>query len=263
MTQLLKHYLINRDTGAYALTKPSGYMSVNLQGLEVVYHLYNENDIPYCLSTCPDTLEYSVTIPEEQLTDYQNNPDITITSSTQREVEVISEPILVRARDEDGRFVADDPATEQDEAWTTEQQTTTQIVYDLVYTKPHIVPETEGEGMKVITQQQWDEEIISFDNQQRNKRYDILRKYRDQMLELTDWMVIRSAEQEDTLSLEFKTWRQELRNLPNGVDFPSGFPTLPTELQSHIELQELCNRFDEVRSIFMINDPLTVESEPV
>lgn len=230
MSQLLKHYLINRDTGNYALTVPSGYMYVNLEGLQVVHSVFTEDNVPYCLSTCPDTLEYSVTIPEEQLTEYQNNPDITITSSTQREIEVINEG-----------------------------QTITEIVYDLVYTKPHIVPETEGEGMKVITQQQWDDEITAFDNRQREKRYDILRKYRDQMLELTDWMVIRSTEQEDTLSLEFKTWRQELRNLPNSVEFPSGFPTLPTELQSSTELQELYNRFDEVLSVFMINDPLLVE----
>jgi hypothetical protein len=233
MLQLLKHYLINRDTGNYALTVPSGYMYLNLEGLQVVYSLFTEDNVPYCLSTCPDTLEYSVTIPEEQLTEYQNNPDITITSSTQREIEVINE-----------------------------EQTTTQIVYDLVYTKPHIVPETEGEGMKVITQQQWDDEITAFDNRQREKRYDILREVRDQMLELTDWLVIRSTEQEDTLSLEFKTWRQELRNLPNSVEFPSGFPTLPTELQSNTGLQELYNRFDEVRNIFMINDPLPAPQEP-
>lgn len=230
MSQLLKHYLINRDTGNYALTVPSGYMYVNLEGLQVVHSLFTEDNVPYCLSTCPDTLEYSVTIPEEQLTEYQNNPDITITSSTQRVIEVINE-----------------------------EQTTTQTVYDLVYTKPHIVPETEGEGMKVITQQQWDDEITTFDNRQREKRYDILREVRDIMLKLTDWLVIRSTEQEDPLSLEFKTWRQELRNLPNSVEFPSGFPTLPTELQSSTELQELYNRFDEVLSVFMINDPLLVE----
>jgi hypothetical protein len=230
MTQLLKHYLINRDTGSYALTIASGYMSVNLEGLQIVYNLFTEDNVPYCLSTCPDTLEYSVTIPEEQLTEYQNNPDITIISSTQREVEV-----------------------------TTEEQNITQIVYDLVYTKPYIVPETEGEGMKVITQQQWDDEITTFDNRQREKRYDVLRKYRNCMLELTDWQVIRSIEQEEPLSLEFKTWRQELRDLPHRVEFPSGFPTLPTELQSNTELQELCSKFDEVRSIVMINDPLLVQ----
>ena len=230
MSQLLKHYLINRDTGAYALAIPSGYMNVNLEGLQIVHSLFTEDNVPYCLSTFPDTLEYSVTIPEEQLTEYQNNSDITIISSTQREIEVINE-----------------------------EQNITQIVYDLVYTKPYIVPETEGEGMKVITQQQWDDEITTFDNRQREKRYDILRKYRDRMLELTDWMVIRSTEQEEPLSLEFKTWRQELRNLPNSVQFPSGFPTLPTELQSHTEIQELYSKFDEVRSIVMINDPLLVQ----
>lgn len=230
MTQLLKHYLINRDTGKYALTIPSGYMNVSLEGLQVVHRLFTENDVPYCLSTCLDTLEYSITIPEEQLAEYQNNSDITIISSIQREVEL-----------------------------TIKEEVTTEIVYDLIYTKPHIVPETEDEGMKVITQEEWDNEIAIFDNRQREKRYDILRKYRDSMLEITDWMVTRSMEQEEPLSLDFKTWRKELRNLPNNNEFPSGFPTLPSELQSHIEIQELYSKFDEVRSIFMINDPLLIE----
>ena len=69
-------------------------------------------------------------------------------------------------------------------------------------------------------------------------------------------MAIKSLEQE-TLSAEFKTWRQTLRDLPNSSTFPTGFPTLPTELQNHTEIQELYNRFDEVRSIFMIQDPLS------
>ncbi len=31
------------------------------------------------------------------------------------------EEVEVRTRDEDGRFVADDPATKEDEAWTTKE----------------------------------------------------------------------------------------------------------------------------------------------
>jgi hypothetical protein len=181
MSQLLKHYLINRDTGDYALTVPSGYMGVNLPGIQGVYTLFDdERGVPYCLSTVPDEI--------------------------------------------DG--------------------------------EPYVVPQTQGEGMKVITQQEWDDEIAAFDARQTQKRYDILRTIRDRILQLTDWIVIKDLEQQETISQEFKTWRQALRDLPSQNPFPTGFPTLPTELENHIEIQQLYSRFGEVRSIYMLNDPL-------
>jgi hypothetical protein len=126
----------------------------------------------------------------------------------------------------------------------------------MLSTKNHTLFKKLKEGLKIITQQEWDTEIEEFDNRQQEKRYDILREIRDKILEITDWMAIKSLEQE-TLSAEFKTWRQTLRDLPNSSTFPTSFPTLPTELQNHTEIQELYNRFDEVRSIFMIQDPLS------
>ena len=234
MPQLLKHYMINRDNGEYILNVPHGYVFPKLPELQIVHTLFKDNGVLYCLSTCADVLEYEVTLSAEELVDYQNNSNITITSTTERTIEVSVDD------NETGEVI-------------------TRTVYDVVYTEPYIVSQTEGEGLKVITQQEWDDTITEFDNKQEEKRYNILRDIRDKILEITDWIVIRDLEQQETVSQEFKTWRQELRNLPNSVEFPSGFPTLPTELENHNEIQELYNRFDEVRGISMINDPLLIE----
>jgi len=233
MSQLLKHYWINRDTGGWATDTPYGLMMPNIKGLEVKYNLFTEDNIQYCLSTIPEYFEYEVTVSQEQLTEYQNNPNITVVSSTEKQVEVPNRPGLEST-----------------------EKTRSQTVYDVVYREPYIIQETEGEGLKIITQQKWDTEIEEFDNHQQEKRYDILRELRDRILEITDWMAIKSLEQE-SLSVEFKTWRQTLRDLPNSTTFPTSFPTLPTELQNHTKIQELYNRFDEVRSISMIQDPLS------
>jgi|688.fasta_scaffold731576_2 hypothetical protein len=233
MSQLLKHYWINRDTGGWATDTPYGLMMPNIKGLEVKYNLFTEDNIQYCLSTIPEYFEYEVTVSQEQLTEYQNNSNITVVSFTEKQVEVPNRPGLEST-----------------------EETRTETVYDVVYQESYIIQETEGEGLKIITQQEWDTEIEEFDNRQQEKRYDILREIRDKILEITDWMAIKSLEQE-TLSAEFKTWRQTLRDLPNSSTFPTSFPTLPTELQNHTEIQELYNRFDEVRSIFMIQDPLS------
>jgi len=235
MSQLLKHYWINRDTGEWATDTPYGLMMPNIKGLEVKYNLFTEDNIQYCLSTIPEYFEYEVTVSQEQLTEYQNNPNITVVSSIEKQVEI---PVFNR------------PGLEST------GETRTQTVYDVVYRETYIIQETEGEGLKIISQQEWDTEIEAFDNRQQEKRYDILREIRDKILEITDWIAIKSLEQE-TLSVEFKTWRQTLRDLPNSTTFPTSFPTLPTELQNHTKIQELYNRFDEVRSITMIQDPLS------
>lgn len=120
---------------------------------------------------------------------------------------------------------------------------------------PFVVPETEGEGMKVITQAEWDLEIQNFDNRQLEKRYQIIRNIRNEILKITDWIVIKAKEQEENLSLEFKTWRQNLRDIPNNNQFPTSFPTIPVELQNNQELEELYNQFYQIYQIDMINEP--------
>jgi hypothetical protein len=221
MTQLIKHYWINRETGGWALDTPYGLMMPNIKGLETKHSLFTQERVPFFLSEVPDYFEYEVTVSQEQLTEYQNNLNITVVSSTER------------------------PTGE----------TRTETVYDVVYRESYILEESEG--LQILTQQEWDAEISTFDSHRTQERYDILRDIRDRILELTDWMVIKDFEQSGSISAEFKTWRQDLRDLPNSQTFPIGFPTLPTELQGHSEINALYGRFDEVKSIPMIHDPLS------
>lgn len=234
MSQFLKHYWINRDTFGWATDTFYGLMMPDIKGLNIVHRLHTENNIPFFLSTVPDYFEYQVTINLEQLVEWQNNPEVTIITSVEREVTI-----------DIGGYGGEVGIG-----------TTTVIVYDVEYQENYIIQQTVGEGLKIITQQEWDNEISSFDNRQQEKRYDILRGIRDKILELTDWIVIRAKEQDETLALDFKIWRQELRDLPNPVTFPTSFPTLPSELQNNADIQVLYDRFNEVRSIGMINDPL-------
>ena len=235
MSQLLKHYWINRDTGGWATDTPYGLMMPSIKELEVKYNLITENNILYCLSTAPEYFEYEVTVSQEQLTEYQNNSNITVISFTERQVEV--------------------PEYNHPELEST-GETRIETVYDVVYREPYILEETEGEGLKILSQQEWDTEIQEFDQRQQEKRYNILREIRDRILGITDWIAIKSLEQE-SISTEFKTWRQTLRDLPNSNTFPTCFPTLPQELENHTEIQELYDRFNEVKSIQMIQDPLS------
>lgn len=232
MSQLLKHYFVDRDTGAYAMSPADGYILPNIKGLDIVHRLFDENNMEYCLSTCPEYLEYSVTVSQETLTEYQNNQNITIVSSTERQVEF--------------------PVIDQDTLQLTEE-TATITVFDVVYRENYVLDLVEG--LWVITQTDWDNEINSYDSRQEQKRMNILRNLRDEMLRLTDWIVIKAKEQGTNLSTEFKTWRQALRDLPSG-DFPTEFPTLPSSLTTDTKIESLYNKFNDIRSIPMINDPL-------
>jgi hypothetical protein len=176
MTQLLKHYWINYDTGNYALYPARSYMVPNIEGLERIHDLSTLDNVPYSLSTVPDT-----------------------------------------------------------------------TVID------------ESDGIWIITQQQWDNEIVEYDNRQEEKRYNLIREIRDEILSVTDWIVIKAKEQEEILIPEFTSWRQSLRNLPDGQTFPTGFPTLPTMLENNQKVLDLYDRWYQVVSIPMINDPLSVQ----
>jgi len=233
MTQLLKHYYLNRDNGEWATNTRFGLMMPKIDHLEIQYTLEDENNIPFMLSHVPDTTEHNVTVGSDELTVYQSNSNIAITSTTERQ--------------EDWQvFDHENPKAEP--------TTQTVTVYDLTYTQPYVV--TESVGLTTLSQTQWDSEISAYDTRQQNKRYDVLRINRDKMLEHTDWMVIKAKETGTNLTTAFKTWRQELRELPNSVGFPTAYPTLPSSLESDSQLQELMNTFDEVKSFQMINDPL-------
>ena len=109
-------------------------------------------------------------------------------------------------------------------------------------------------GLVVITQQQWDTEISSYDIRQQTKRYSIVRKHRDQLLDETDWLVIRSVETGINLSTEFNTWRQSLRDIPDQQIFPIELPIAPNGV---VVTQSIYDTYQgDLRSITMINDPL-------
>jgi len=238
MTQLLKHYYLNRDNGEWATNTRFGLMMPKIDHLEIQYTLEDENNIPFMLSHVPDTTEHNVTVGSDELTVYQSNSNIAITSTTERQ--------------EDHQIINPENLEEP--------TTQTVTVYDLTYTQPYVV--TESVGLTTLSQAQWDSEISAYDTRQQNKRYDVLRVNRDKMLEHTDWMVIKAKETGTNLTTAFKTWRQELRELPNSVGFPTAYPTLPSSLESDSQLQELTSNFNEVRSIMMINDPLPPLPEP-
>lgn len=115
----------------------------------------------------------------------------------------------------------------------------------------------EREGLKVLTQAEWDAEIAAYDARQEQKRSFFIRKYRDQLLEATDWIVIMANETETVLSTDFKTWRQSLRDLPTLVTFPTELPAAPTGV---VVDQAIYDAYvGELRSIPMINDPLPAQ----
>jgi hypothetical protein len=225
MSQLIKHYFINRETGRWATDTRFGLMMPNIKGLEIQHQLTTENEIPYCLSYVFDYFEYNVTTSAEGLQDLQNTAGITIVSSTEI------------------------PAPE-----ATEENPNPTVSYEVVYQQDNVLETSEG--LQILTQQQWDDEIVAYDARQIGKRYDVLRSLRDQMLQLTDWIVIKAKETGGTLSAGFKTWRQDLRDLPGQEIFPTSFPPLPSSLEDDNKLQELNNKFNDIRSIPMINDPL-------
>jgi len=234
MSQLVKHYWINRDTGAWATDTRFGLMMPNIRGLETQHQLIDQNDIPFFLSHVPEYFEYEITVGSNELKDYQNNSNITIISTTEKEAEEeIINPESPGQPTGDFQTVA---------------------IYVIVYREPYVLQESEG--LSILTQEQWDNEITSFDNRQKEKRYNILRVNRDKMLELTDWIVTKELEQGNTLDEDFKTWRQALRVFPNSDTFPTSYPSLPVNLQGNEELVKLTNTFDQVRIINMINDPL-------
>lgn len=235
MSQLIKHYLTNRDTGEWAFDIKNGLQMPNIKLLEVKYNILDENDVPFCLSTIPEYLKVEKTILQEELDSYQNNSNITIISLLEKEVENIRPMILENNSSDDVE---------------------TKIVYDIVYQEPYKIEESEG--LKILTQLEWDDEIHSFDKRQEEKRYTILRKLRSNILKLTDWVVVESLEKENTLNYDFKMWRQSLRDLPNSESFPLEMPTPPTFVETlpmYGEIQSVMNEFDEVKSIQMINDP--------
>lgn len=235
MSQLIKHYFINRDTGEWVIDTPHGYMMPNLKGLEIQYWLFTDNQVPYALSTVPEYFEHTVTILAEGLQDLRNTAGITIVSSTEI------------------------PVPE-----ATEENPDPQSSYEVVYHQENVLEPSVG--LQVLTQQQWDDEIAAFDANQLSKRLEVVRRYRDIILTKGDWAVIKSKETGEYLSADFKDWRQSLRDLPATNPFPAELPSVPENNEGVIIESEIYqNYIQEIRSIPMINDslpPLEVQSRP-
>jgi hypothetical protein len=178
MTQLVRHYLVDRDNPSVFATTPDhftrpmfGTMGPNIEGLEIVHTLTDENGIQFFLSNCPDTTTIE-----------------------------------------------------------------------------------EVEGLSVLTQAEWDAEIAAYDARQEEKRWKFIRKYRDQLLAQTDWIVIKAQEQGTNLSTDFKTWRQDLRDLPTAATFPLTLPAAPEGVS--VDQATYGAYVAELRGVHMINDPL-------
>ena len=136
-----------------------GYVFPKLKGLEIVYRLTDENGDHICLSKVPDYFEYSKTVTPSVLTEYQNDSNITVVSSTEKQVE---EPVI---NEETGEETG---------------ETTTVTLHDVTYRETNTI--VENDGLKILTQEQWNTEISNYDARQTEKRYGEIRIVRDEEL---------------------------------------------------------------------------------
>lgn len=119
----------------------------------------------------------------------------------------------------------------------------------------------ETEGLSILTQAEWDAEIASYDTRQEAKRWGFIRKYRDQLLNETDWITVKSTETGENLSTTFKDWRQGLRDLPAAATFPIELPAAPVGVSVSEKIYS--DYVAALRGVHMINDPLPpAESTP-
>ena len=71
-----------------------------------------------------------------------------------------------------------------------------------------LMPVTEDEAKEIVANRKiWKDSA----NERALER---IRNIRDNLLNQTDWKIIKSSEQGEELSEEFKTWRQNLRDVP-------------------------------------------------
>lgn len=115
-----------------------------------------------------------------------------------------------------------------------------------------ITEESPLTGLSSMTQSEWDDIINTYDSEQETKRYDSVREMRNDVLDQSDMYVIKQVECNVAITTEFRTWRQELRDLPNGNIFPVTWPTPPSGVVGIITSGEYETT---LRSIDMINDP--------
>ena len=122
------------------------------------------------------------------------------------------------------------------------------------------VTETEGAGLNIVTQTEWDQIITDFDARQNTKRVDVVRKYRDQLLNKTDWVVVKAKETGGTLSTDFKSWRTSLRDLPTVGITTHTLPTAPVPVEGVEDTVQSAYE-SELRAVRMITDPLPASTD--
>ena len=237
MSQLIKHFLVDRDTGEWIKGEIWGYVFPKLKNLEVVYRLTDENGDHICLSRVPEYFEYSKTVTPSVLTEYQNDSNITVVSSTEKQVE---EPVI------------------NEETGEPTGETTTVTLHDVTYREANTV--VENDGLKILTQEEWDTEISNYDTRQTEKRYSEIRIIRDEVLKETDWIVTKTTEGGSVLTDEFKNWRTTLRDLPSVGITTDVFPASPSSVEVDANITK--DYSQKLRSIVLINDTLPALPEP-
>lgn len=231
MSQLIKHFLVDRDTGEWIKGQIRGYVFPKLKGLEIVHRLTDENGDHICLSRVPEYFEYSKTVTPAVLTEYQSDSNINVVSSTERQFE---EPVI---NEETGEETG---------------ETTTVTVHDVTYREANTI--VESDGLTILTQEEWDTEISNYDARQTEKRYGEIRIIRDEVLKETDWVVTKTTESGSNLSDEFKNWRTTLRDLPSVGIATDVFPASPSSVEVDANITK--DYSQKLRSIVLINDTL-------
>ena len=109
-------------------------------------------------------------------------------------------------------------------------------------------------GITSMTQSEWDNIIDIYDSEQEAKRYSTVREMRNDALDTSDIYVIKQVECNVAITTEFRDWRQELRDLPNGDSFPVTWPTPPSNVTGIITGGVYQSA---LKTIHMINDPIS------
>lgn len=125
-------------------------------------------------------------------------------------------------------------------------------MHDVTYREAYTI--VENDGLKILTQEQWNTEISNYDARQTEKRYSEIRIVRDEVLKDTDWMVTKTTESGSNLSDEFKNWRTTLRDLPSVGITTDTFPATPDSIQFDQNITK--DYSQKLRSIVLINDTL-------
>ena len=125
-------------------------------------------------------------------------------------------------------------------------------MHDVTYRETNTV--VENDGLKILTQEEWNTEISNYDARQTEKRYGEIRIIRDEVLKETDWMVIKTKESGSNLSDEFKNWRTTLRDLPSVGITTDVFPASPSSVEVDANITK--DYSQKLRSIVLINDTL-------